>query len=722
MRSRRVRVPFVSQMQAADCGAACLAAVARSYGFSLSMRGARELCNVGRDGARAGDIVRAARACGFDADGIRAHLAGVDPSLLPVIAHLSNEHYVVVGRLTRRWVSVMDPALGRRRIPRREFRRLFSGVLLHIRPGDRFQPSAGRRGFALPRVLATYRRLFRVLGRKVGGAAAATAVVQVSALLTPLVVANAAAARGLSLRSVLEIASASAVAFAAFTAVRGRLILSIKLAHDEKVTSDLVGHLVGLDLAYFHTRSTADLLSRLTSTASVRDALSAVAVTSVVDAAAAAVFLTVLVVVNPAVGLLALAVSAVLLTTPVLAYRWTRVHALTQLEKRSVGGAKLITLLLGIEQAKAHAAERALVTDWQGVYGEELAAIRRAGVIDNRAQTIAGTCRLLAAPALVLLAQATTGSPVQAIGFGLSAAAFLGPIGNLTATVTGLIATYAHLMRIEDILDEPAEIVGDAQPRSREPVTIHLDDVSYGYPGAARQSVAGVTLTIPAGQTVVVTGESGCGKSTLARLIAGLLQPTAGHVGFLDPKGTVVVPVLGYVAQTIALYPGTVATNITFGRTAAPDDVRAAVAAARLHEFVDSLRMGLDTPVLDSGQAFSGGQRQRIAIARALLGAPPVVIFDEATSNLDALSEDHVLDALSRMDCTKILVAHGPKALRYADVVVHMHDGRVVSVERCGVPGTTAGNGSARDPRGDALGRLTAAVDNREPTGALRPV
>src|SRR4051812_2112072 len=104
MRSRRVRVPFVSQMQAADCGAACLAAVARSYGISVSMRRARELCNVGRDGARAGDIVRAARACGFDADGIRAHLAGVDSSLLPVIAHLSNDHYVVVERLTRRWV------------------------------------------------------------------------------------------------------------------------------------------------------------------------------------------------------------------------------------------------------------------------------------------------------------------------------------------------------------------------------------------------------------------------------------------------------------------------------------------------------------------------------------------------------------------------------------------------------------------------------------------
>ena len=563
-----------------------------------------------------------------------------------------------------------------------------------------------------------YRRLLRSVGVKIAGAAAATAVLQAGALLTPLVVANAVASRGLSLWTVLTVTAIAGAAFVVATAARGRLVLSVKLAHDARVTTDLVRHVLGLDLSYFHTRSSADLMSRLTSTSSIRDALSTIAVTSAVDAAAAVLFLTGLFIVNPAVATLGIAVSVVLLAGPVVAYHWTRVHSLTLLERRSAGGAKLIMMLLGIEQAKAHAAERALASEWRDTYEAELDATRRAGRIDNWAQTVITTCRLLAAPLLVVVAQATTGSTVQAIGFGLAAGAFLGPVGNLTATITGVMATYAHLMRIEDILDETADDIDAERVRTRGPALIALDKVSYTYPGASRCSVDDVTLTIPPYCTIVIVGESGSGKSTLARLIAGLVRPTSGHVRFTDTEGAPCVPKLGYVAQAVALYPGTVRSNITFGRVASDDDVNAAVEAAGLTRFVTSLNMGLGTRVLDSGQAFSGGQRQRIAIARALLEAPPVVIFDEATSNLDPASEDHVLDAISRMACTKILVAHGPKSLRLADMVVHMKDGCITAVDR---RTASAPDLEAHTPGAESIDvEAVIASGEQEPTGRLR--
>jgi ABC-type bacteriocin/lantibiotic exporter with double-glycine peptidase domain len=692
VRARRVRVPFVAQMQAADCGAACLAAVVRAYGTPLSMRDARRLCNVGRDGARASDIVRAARVCGFEAHGARTPLAALDPATLPAIAHVRNEHYVVLERMTKRWVTVMDPSLGRRRLPRREFRREFSRVVIAVRPAEGTVRARAVRHVALPRVVAMYRRLGRRLGRPVAGAAAATAVLQVSSLLTPLVVANAVAPSGFSWRALAALLVATGAVCGAFAVARGRLLLAIKTAHDRTITSELVGHVVGLDLPYFHTRSSADLLSRLTGTASIRDALSAVAVTSLVDAAAAALYLTGLMVVNTAVGLFALAVSAMLVAVPVVAYRWTRVHSLTQLERRSVGHAKLVTLLLGIEQAKAHAAEHLLAREWSEVYETELAAMRRAATVDNRAQAVTATLRLVAAPALVLIAQATTGSLVEAVAFGLSAAAFLGPVGNVTASVTNLVSVHAHVMRVEDVLEEPAA-PQDTRERVRRHVTIELDAVVYRYPGAAAPALDGVTLTVAPGETVAVVGDSGCGKSTLARVLAGLLAPDEGSLRHLDAHGRPCLPAIGYVAQTIALYPGTVRSNVTFGRDAIPAEVDAAIAAAGLSELVASLRMGLDTPVIDGGHAFSGGQRQRIAIARALLGTPPVLILDEATSNLDARSEEHVLDALARTDCTTILVAHGPKPLRVAHIVVHMRAGRVERVER-----RTAPPAPAREP------------------------
>ena len=196
----------------------------------------------------------------------------------------------------------------------------------------------------------------------------------------------------------------------------------------------------------------------------------------------------------------------------------------------------------------------------------------------------------------------------------------------------------------------------------------------------------GVTLDVPAGKVVAIVGRSGSGKTTLARCMAGLLEPTDGTILYdgLDLKTLNYRDLrrqIGFVLQDCYVFADTIARNIAFGEEE-PDMERVAWAAevASAHEFIERLPFGYDTRIGETGLALSGGQRQRIAIARAIYHRPPILIFDEATSSLDAESEravQHNIDALLE-GRTAFVIAHRVSTVQNADLIVVLERGRLV--------------------------------------------
>lgn len=679
-RSRqRTRVRFVPQMRPADCAPACLASLVERYGRVISLHTARDLCNTGRDGTTAAELISAANRLGLTLEARRVAVDALEQTQLPVVAHLTGFHFVVVDGISRGRLHVMDPALGSFWTTSEEFAERYSGVALRVTAVDDelHEQQAQRR---LPNVVGVYRDLGRVVRWELVAAAAATALLTAFALLTPLVVTFAAGQRGPSFTALASAIAGAALLFVGAAVFRGRLFLAVKLTHDDAIASELVDRLVRVPLEYFQLRSSADLLARLTSTASIRDALSTAAITSLVDAAAAMLSLTVIAFVEVRLLVPALLLTTVVFVTPLIAYRRIRVHSLTMLEKRASASGRLVMLLLGIEQAKAHRAEPAFVESWRDAHDDELAAARRVGVVEIAMQTTLDLARLLAAPLLILLGLMVTGSPTTAIAVGLSAVIFLNPVIGLARTMMSLLALQAHLMRIEDVLAEPVR-AERINPPATTPVDVVLRDVTYRYPGSKTTALAHASLSIPAGSTVLLAGASGSGKSTLARLVASLMDPTEGEV-HISCGGQPVTPSVGYVAQSVALFPGTIATNVEFGRDVGEEEVIHALEAADLRTYVESLPMRTQTRIVDGGAAFSGGQRQRLAIARALLGSPSLLILDEATSNLDLVSEARILAGLASLPSTKVVVAHRPAVLEIVDLVVFLRGGTVVAVGR----------------------------------------
>ena len=216
---------------------------------------------------------------------------------------------------------------------------------------------------------------------------------------------------------------------------------------------------------------------------------------------------------------------------------------------------------------------------------------------------------------------------------------------------------------------------------------IVLDNVSFRYPGAAADSLDGVSLTIRRGQSVGIVGGSGAGKSTLVDTILGLLAPTSGSVTIdgadVGPAVRAWQASIGYVPQSIYLSDDTLRHNVAFGVPHDAIDERAflrAIRAAQLEDFIGTLPEGAETKIGERGARLSGGQRQRIGIARALYHDPAVLVLDEATSALDNETEAGVMEAVAALHGTKtlIVIAHRVGTVAKCDVIHRLDRGRIV--------------------------------------------
>ncbi|KAB7845569.1 ABC transporter ATP-binding protein [Streptomyces mobaraensis] len=286
-----------------------------------------------------------------------------------------------------------------------------------------------------------------------------------------------------------------------------------------------------------------------------------------------------------------------------------------------------------------------------------------------------------------------TGGPALSIGtlvaFVSLQQGLLRPTVSLLSTGVQVQTSLALFQRIFEYLDLPVEITEPEHPVRLAKIRgeVRFEDVGFSYdgPDAARSTLTGIDLVVPAGGSLAVVGPTGSGKSTLGHLVPRLYDVTGGRVlidgvDVRDLDFDTLSRAVGIVSQETYLFHASVADNLRFAKPDADDDeIRAAAEAAQIHDHIASLPDGYDTLVGERGHRFSGGEQQRLAIARTILRDPPVLILDEATSALDTRTEQAVqkaIDALSE-GRTTITIAHRLSTVRDADQIVVLDGGRI---------------------------------------------
>jgi ATP-binding cassette, subfamily B, bacterial len=262
-----------------------------------------------------------------------------------------------------------------------------------------------------------------------------------------------------------------------------------------------------------------------------------------------------------------------------------------------------------------------------------------------------------------------------------------GPIRDLSRLSNTIFAASAGAERVIELLEERPAVAErpDARAIGRARGRVELREVSFRYPGASRNALDGVSLTVEPGHTVALVGPSGAGKSTVARLLMRFADPASGsiHLDGQDLRDLSLESLrdnLGVLLQETLIFDGTVRENIAYGREGATDhEIEAAARAAGGHEFIEALPDGYDSRIGQRGRTLSGGQRQRIAIARVLVRDAPVVVLDEPGTGLDEATKVALIEPLRRLmvDRATVVISHDLLAVREADEIVVMEDGRV---------------------------------------------
>ncbi len=480
------------------------------------------------------------------------------------------------------------------------------------------------------------------------------------------------------------------------------LMNDVSLLFLRDIRNGLYRHYQRLSQDFFSSERTGELVSRITFDVAVLQNMITEGGTDLVyQTAQMVVFTVILFAIDWKLAVLAL------LLLPLLGYPIVRIgKALRKFgfsvqQRMADLNSRLIETLQGIRIIKAFTAERAEMERFaainQDYYKANIRTVKRrealAGITDMISMA-GGLVVLEVGGRAVLQGELSPGTVVFFLAALLS---LYEPIKRLSRLHSINQQALSAAKRVAGILGTEPSVreAPDAQPLPPFHSEIRFEEVRFRYPAAAgsgdeRWVLQGVNLTVKQGEVVAVVGSSGSGKTTLVNLLLRLYDPVSGRITVdgTDLRSVTLDSLrrqIGLVTQDPFLFHDSIRTNIAFGRPEALlEEVIEAARAANADAFIRRLPAGYDSQVGDLGQKLSGGERQRIAIARALLKNPPILVLDEATSQLDSASEQMVQEALDRLmkGRTVFVIAHRFSTIRQADRIVVLDQGKIAETGR----------------------------------------
>ncbi|MEV8633951.1 cysteine peptidase family C39 domain-containing protein [Streptosporangium sp. NPDC051023] len=692
-RPRPVRTERRPQMEDADCGPACLSMIFAYHGLHVPPHEIRQRCGVGRDGLTGAGLKAAAEQYGFDIGAWRVGPDELETFPVPSMIFVDHRHYVVLEGMRGRWAYLNDPAVGRIRLSRQEFRRRFSGIALVPRPGEAFTPGGARFPAARSALAKAWPYLSPLLAVAVM-AFALTLPAVATALLTRLLLGTVLVAGdpAWSVPVLLGLFGCAAFTLAG-TWTQQRLLGAVQTAMAADLSGRHVWRMLRLPGDYFHRRATGGLVTRTSFGAGLALLLSDRAVAAVAAVLTIAVHSSILFAFHPAFAAVAGLLAAVNLVAMRVAARRSAPHQQRLIFDEHRRDGMAFNGISMAESLKADGAENWFFAKWAGLSARALSAAQDLTRVTQALMVVPAALGSLSGAAMVITGAVLTArgevTMETVVAAQLLVGAFLVPVTSLVGLGAEAQIVVAQTSMLDDALcadPDPQHAVPPGAPERTGGLrgAVEFDEVTFGYDRQRGPVVEGLSFRAEPGQRIAVVGRTGSGKSTVARLLTGAVRPWSGQIRLdgvpreLTPRETLTTSV-GYVEQNLQVFEGTVADNLTLWDPTVPAyRLRRALDDARLAEVVHR-RGGLSGGwIQERGRNLSGGERQRLEIARALALSPSVLVLDEATSALDADTEALVDANLKARGCTCVVIAHRLSTVRDSDLILVLDRGRVV--------------------------------------------
>jgi ATP-binding cassette subfamily B protein RaxB len=690
------RVPFVAASALNECGLACLAAASEYFHGEFALVDVRRLAVHSGRGETLLDLRNIAERMGLTARGVRLEVKGLASLAKPAILHWDMNHFVVLERVTKAGIIIMDPAAARLEVPWADVDKSFTGVALELAPSDRWRKRTkpSRKVSVL-----NFVGPFSQWRKEVTLIIALSLLLEVFVLLMPLQmqmsIDNAVIAADGKLVWVLGVGfTLFALIQAAVAVLRGWSTAVFGARVGYELRDRFVRSLHRKSARFFLHHHTADILNRGHSVDVIQNLVTAQLIQALLDAVMSIALLAVMFLAMPLLALIVLAFG--LINVGVTAGLR---HAATENSRRNLRvAAKADALFLENTRAaraiKLFGKESVRTSVWRNKFVELTNLMLGAGRLNmfsmqgaQATSSLGGVALIAASTYFVINNTITLGTMMM---FFVFRTFFVERLNHCVNYLMELRRLQTHAERIDEVMTDEE---GATNEVTREPFAVPADhgvgievrDLWFRYGDDSPWIFKGASFRIEPGESVAITGPSGSGKTTLMNIMLGLLEPTRGEV-LVNGRDLKTIAshdyakVIGTVMQDDILFHGTVAENISFFD--APFDmarVQRSAEKANIARDILAMPMQYYAVLAEAALNISGGQKQRLFIARAVYHDPKLLFLDEATSHLDTESERLVSQAVRAMNLTRVLIAHRRETIETADRVLRLDEsGQVV--------------------------------------------
>ena len=690
------KVPVIMQMEALECGAACLTMVLAYYEKWIPLEQVRVDCGVSRDGSNAGNVLKAARFYGLEADGYKLEPQMlIDNAVFPCIIHWNFNHFVVLDGFKGKKAVLNDPARGRVEVTMEEFDESFTGICLMFTPGENFEPSGK------PKSVLSF------AAKRLKGAEAAIVFVILTTIISSLFGIIAPGFTQVFMDRLLtgknpDWAFPFLVLLSVFTALQIavswiNIVYSMRINGKLAIvgSSSFMWKILRLPMEFFSQRMAGDIQSRQNSNTEVASNL--VNTFAPLALNTGMMFFYLIIMIRMSLPMTILGIFSVLLNALFSRYISEKRINIARVQVRDSG--KLTgTTIAGIEMIesiKASGSETGFFGRWAGYQ----ASVNYQDVKFSKTDEYLGLLPMIVSEitdCLVLfmgisLAMRGEFTPGMITQFAVYMKQFLAPATTLITTGQTVQEIRTEMERIEDVMEYRTDELADNEVSADTPDVsfaklsghVEMKNVTFGYAPLGKPLIQDFNMTLEPGKSIAFVGASGSGKSTLAKLLSGLYKPWEGEILFdgkpiIDIDKSVFRGSLAVVDQDITLFEDTIANNIKMWDTTIENyEMILAARDAQIHDKIMQREGGYEYKIRENGSDFSGGERQRLEIARVLAQDPTIVIMDEATSALDARTEFNVVKSIRDRGVTCIVIAHRLSTIRDCDEIIVMDHGLV---------------------------------------------
>ena len=685
----------VMQNDTTDCGVACLASIAKWHGVNTSFTKIREATKTDKNGTSVFGLIKGAEKLGFSAKAFKSKNKDIMTEFpKPAIAHVMTEnscHYVVISKI-RNKIHIFDPSYGYVRYTIEDFLKIWTGVLIILVPKIEFIKNKDTKGIysgffslifyqkKLLRNIFISSTLISILGI-------------VGSFYYKFIIDDIIPSSLFDNLNNLSVAFIILIIFKVIVEYfRKLLLLYMSQNIDIPLLLGYYRHLIELPMEYFSNRKIGDIVSRFNDACKIREAISQATVTIMMDLLMAIAGGIILYIQSHKLFYMCLLPILIYLLLVFLFRKRIEKVNRNVMENNSHMTSYIVESIEGIETVKVYNAEEEVNKNTESNFLEYLKSIFSYGHVNAIQTSMKGIVKsifsiviLWNGAYLVLKGNISIGT---LICFNSLLIYFIEPIERIINLQPEIQSAMVAADRLSEVLELEIEKV-DEEKNKIIPKSLFGDivisDVNFRY-GSRKLVLKDINMKIKRGEKVALVGESGSGKTSIAKILNRLYQIESGEIiinnyNIKDISLIELRKKIAYISQDSFFFSGSIKENLKIGnQSVSYEEIIDVCKKVHIHNYINSLPMRYETILVEKGMNLSGGQKQRLAIARALLKKPEILIMDEATSNLDTITEQVIQQTINECtkDITVIVIAHRLSTIKSCDKIYVMEKGMIV--------------------------------------------